>query len=401
MNMLVTDTVDTLQSAPPTISDRIRGLSARMRLVLGILGIVLLAAIVWAIFAPAAAPKKKPAPPVIVQTATKADIPVIEHTIGTVISPATVQITARVQGQLLKAYFQEGQVVHTGDLLFLIDPAPFQAALAQANGNLAKDQASFISAEHDAVRYSTLAKQGAASTQQRDQAVAAAGALAATIAADRAAVQVAQLNLSYTQIRSPINGKTGPILIQPGNQVVASGSNTGASALVTITQVQPIKVSFALPQTDLPRIQARLRAHELTVGVGPGNKLTAPVNFVSNQVNAQTGTIELRATFPNDNYELVPGQLLDSGVVLDILKGATVVPHDAVNAGLESSYVYVVRDGNAVMVNVKVLNDNGIVSAVQGALKPGEKVITDGQMRVVAGNPVVLGGKPQDKNIGK
>jgi membrane fusion protein, multidrug efflux system len=393
MNMLVTDTVDTLPSAHPTLPDRIRGLSTRLRLILGVLAVLLLAAVAWAIFAPSAAPKKKPVPPVIVHTATQADIKVVEHTIGTIISPATVQITAQVQGQLIKSYFTEGQMVQQGQLLFQIDPKPYQAALDSAMATMADDKAK-------ADRYAKLLAANAVSPQDADD--ARAGYLTA-----KAAAETARINLGYTKIYSPIEGKTGPIMIQPGNQVMASAgaasgavaASTGATTLVTVTQLHPIKVSFALPQSDLPRIQARMASHDLTVDLG--NKHTAPVDFVSNQVNPQTGTIELRATFPNIDNALVPGQLLDTGVVLDVIKGATVVPHDAVNAGLDSSYVYVVRDGNAVMVKVKVLNDNGTVAAVQGALKPGEKVITDGQMRVVAGKPVTISGKPQDKNIGK
>lgn len=393
MNMLVTDTVDTLPSAHPTVSDRIRGLSTRLRLILGILAIVLIGAIAWAIFAPPATPKKKPAPPVIVHVATKADVKVVEHTIGTIISPATVQITAQVQGQLIKSYFTEGQMVQQGQLLFQIDPKPYQAALDSALATMADAKAK-------AERYAKLLAANAVSPQDADDA-------RATYLTAKAAAETARINLGYTRVTSPIEGKTGPIMIQPGNQVMASASAasgavvaaTGATTLVTVTQLHPIKVSFSLPQSDLPRIQARMAAHELVVDLG--NKHTAPVDFVSNQVNAQTGTIELRATFPNIDNALVPGQLLDTGVVLDIIKGATVVPHDAVNAGLDSSYVYVVRDGKAVMVKVKVLHDNLTSAAVQGDLKPGEKVITDGQMRVVAGQPVTIGGKPQDKNIGK
>jgi len=237
----------------------------------------------------------------------------------------------------------------------------------------------------------------------RDQAVAAAEADAATVESDKAAVNIAAENLGYTRITSPIDGKTGPIMIQPGNQITASAGasngTTGASAitLVVITQLQPIKVSFSLPQADLPRIQARQLAHGLSVDIdnhsATGTPLSAPVDFVSNAVNGATGTIELRATFPNTDNTLVPGQLVDVGVKLDLLRGAMVVPHDAVNVGPQGRYVYVVRDGNAQMVSVNVLNDDGKLAAIAGKLQPRERVVTDGQLRVVPGKPVNVIGR--------
>ena len=228
----------------------------------------------------------------------------------------------------------------------------------------------------------TLFKQNAASSQQRDQADAAAKALAATVQSDRAAVDVAQLNLNYSQIRSPIEGKTGPILVQPGNLIVANGT----SPLVTIMQVQPVKVSFSLPQSDLPRIQDRRRSGGLTATINTHGAGTAPVraniDFIGNAVSNTTGTIELRATFANEDMSLVPGQLIDVSVALNSLKGAIVLPREAVNIGPDSRYVYVVnKDGNAEMRPVTVLFDNGATIAVSGNLRQGDKVVTDGQLR--------------------
>src|SRR6185312_556001 len=233
-------------------------------------------------------------------------------TIATVVSPATVQVTAQVQGKLLQAYFQEGQLVHKGAPLFLIDPAPFQNALAQAKAQLDKDGANLQSAQNDQRRYTALYAQNAISQQQRDQAVAAAQADAATVEADKAAVNIAAENLGYTRIVSPIDGKTGPIMIQPGNVIMAAGASNTASPLVTITQIQPIKLSVFLPQTQLPQIQAQMAAGKLQAVVPmPGaesGKEQAQVDFVSNIVGANNGTIELRATFPNKDQRLVPGQ---------------------------------------------------------------------------------------------
>ena len=236
---------------------------------------------------------------------------VVEHTLGTVVANATVQVTARVDGQMMSAGFKEGDIVHAGQVIFRLDPRPFQAAVEQAQGTLAKDQAMLASAHNDQIRYDTLFKQNAISQQQRDQADANAKALAATVQSDRAALDVAKLNLDYSVIHSPIDGKTGPILIQPGNLVIANGTNP----LVTITQIQPVKVSFSLPQSDLPRIQNRAAQDTLTAAVDMhdtgGKPIQARVDFVSNAVSNTTGTIELRATFANADMRLVPGQLVD------------------------------------------------------------------------------------------
>jgi multidrug efflux system membrane fusion protein len=329
-----------------------------------------------------------PPPPVIVATAASRNVTVVEHTIGTVIANSTVQITARVSGQLLSASFKEGQIVRAGDLLFQIDPKPFVAALEQARAQLAKDSAQLFSARNDQKRYATLFAQNAASSQQRDQADATAKGMAATVAADRAALDVAELNLGYTQIRSPIDGKTGPILIQPGNLIAVNG----ASPLVVVTQIQPVKVSFSLPQSDLPQIQARASQHALSVAIDMhGARLTAPVDFVGNEVDNKTGTIELRATFDNRDQWLVPGQLIDVAVALNSLKNAIVVPREAVNDGPDGRYVFVVTPDNvAVMRPVNVLFDDGANMTVSGGVKRGDKVIVDGQLRVVPGTAVSI-----------
>ncbi|MEI9991775.1 MAG: efflux RND transporter periplasmic adaptor subunit [Rhizomicrobium sp.] len=398
MNIRIPSSFESVPDAAQGIPDRVRrgnaAASSRLRLILGILGAVLLAALVIFVVLPllgGAKPRATPAPPVVVQRAAKKDLSVVEHTIGTVVSPATVQLTARVQGQLLKAYFVEGQTVHRGDLLFQIDPGPFRAALDNAEATLG-------TAQQKAARYGRLLTQKAVAPQDADDAEAA-------YLVAKANVDAARLNLGYTQIRSPIDGKTGAIMIQPGNQITPSGSgmtsvgvtNPAASTLVVITQMRPIKISFALPQADLPRIQKRLATQGMVATLTPqggGTPLTATVDFVGNQVSDQTGTIELRATFANENEALVPGQLVDVGVVLDTIKGATTVPHDAVNLGPNTSFVYVVKNGVAQMVTVKVISDDGTSAAIQGLVKAGDAVITDGQLKVVAGKPVKVSRAP-------
>jgi multidrug efflux system membrane fusion protein len=367
--------------------------NTRVRLIASLIAVVAGVALVWVAVRVLSGPSAPvhPPPPVKVSAVQRTDVTVVEHTLGTVIANATVQVTARVDGQMLSAAFKEGDIVHAGQLIFRLDPRPFTAALEQAKAALAKDQAMLLSAQNDRKRYDTLFKAGAASSQQRDQADATAKGLVATVQADRAAVDVARLNLDYSQIRSPIDGKTGPILVQPGNLVVANGTNP----LVTITQIQPVKVSFSLPQSDLPRIQERQHTGALTASIDThstgGKPLVAPIDFVGNAVSNTTGTIELRATFANADMSLVPGQLIDVAVALNNLHGAFVVPREAVNVGPNGRYVYVVnKDGNAVLQPVDVLFDNGATMAISGRLKKGDQVITDGQLRVVPGQPVSM-----------
>ena len=336
------------------------------------------------------------AAPVRVATVTRRDMAVVEHSLGTVVANTTVQVTSRVQGVVDSAAFTEGQFVHKGDLLFQIDPRAFVAALEQARAVLARDQAQLVNANRDRARYQNLHDQGAISDQQRETSDTNADVLAATVAADKAALDMAALNLDYAKIRSPVDGKTGPLLVQPGNMVSA----TNLAPLVTIEQVRPVKVSFNLPQSDLDRIQARQKAKGLTAILEARNDqtpLSAPVVFTSNAVNNQSGTIELRATFDNQNLALVPGQLVNVTVELDDIPGALVVPRDAVNDGPDGPYVYVVSDGKAVSHPVKILFDDTQNIAVSGDLAPGDRVITEGQLRVDAGGPVrVIGEGGQD-----
>ena len=332
-----------------------------------------------------AAPVRRPvgAAPVRVTDVVTRDMSVVEHTIGTVVANSTVSVTARVQGQLTKAFFKEGQMVKTGDLLFQIDPGPYQAAYDSAVANLATNKAK-------AERYEKLMGQNAIAPQSSDDAQAA-------YLQAKASLDMAKLNLDYTQIRSPVDGKTGPILLQPGNLVSINGIT---APLVSITQIQPIKVSFNLPQSDLPRIQARAQQGGLTATVDlhdvGGETLTAPVNFISNAVSNSAGTIELRATFTNEDGALVPGQLVDVTVALANIKNATVVPRVAVNIGPDNQYVYVVTPEHVVEQHtVKVLFDDGANMAVASDIKAGDMVITDGALRALPGGKVTVArGRP-------
>jgi len=335
-----------------------------------------------------------PGAPVRVADVVQRDMQVIRRTPGTVIANTTVQVTARVQGIVESANFREGQFVKKGDLLFQIDPKPFEAALDQARAILLRDQAALKNANRDLDLYENLNKIGAVSRQQRDTALSNVEALTATIVADQAAINLADLNLGYTQIRSPVNGKTGPIMIQPGNMVLA----TGTTPLVTIAEIQPVKISFNLPQADLQLILARQKSKGLMaiadMNDAVGQPLSAPVDFTSNAVNNQSGTIELRATFDNKDFSFLPGELVNVTLELDTLPNVIVVPHNAINEGPDGSFVYVVADDKAQQHNVKVLFDDATNVAVEGDVKPGDKVIVEGQLRVQPGGPVSVSEAP-------
>ena len=352
-----------------------------------------------------AKPKRNLSAPVKVGLVDVRNMSVIEHTIGTVLANSTVSVNARIQGQMIKAFFAEGQIVKAGDPLFLIDPRPYQAALAQAIANQAHDQAQLTGAEQQTKRYTALIKEDAIAPSVLEAAVGNSHALAASVEADKAAVDMARLNLEFTTIRSPVNGKTGPMLIQPGNMVAASTASTSATPLVTVNEIQPVKISLSLPQSDLPRIQEMQRTQGLTITVsmhdaGGGKDIHVPVNFIGNAVANNTGTIELRASYPNTDLALVPGQLVDVTVALAEIPHATLVPREAVNTGPEGLFVYAVRDGAAQPVPVKLLFDDGVSDAVSGALQKGEQVIVDGQLRVIPGAKVSISGPRRPAGAG-
>jgi len=335
------------------------------------------------------APRARRVPiPVRVGAVTQYDMPVVEHTLGTVVPFTTVQVSPRVSGVIENADFKEGQTVKKGDLLFEIDPRPYQAAYDNA-------VATEADAKAKADRYKRLYQQNAVGAQDEDDAQAAYGVA-------KANVDAARLNLEFTKIRSPVDGKTGPILVQQGNMVIA---NLTTTPLVTIDQFQPIKVSFSLPQTDLPRIQARQKTPQglvATVNLQDqgGEQVQAPVDFVSNAVNNVSGTIELRATFKNTDSALVPGQLVNVTVQLNDIPDAIVVPHQSVNIGPDGDFVYALKDNKSVVTPVKVLFDDGGNTAVTGDLTVGEQVVTDGQLRLVPGSTVAIAGAVPKRGAG-
>jgi multidrug efflux system membrane fusion protein len=343
----------------------------------------------------APAPKRNLAAPVKVAPVEIRNMAVVERTIGTVLANSTVSVNARIQGQLIKAFFKEGQMVKTGDVLFQIDPRPYQASYDNATASMA-------TAKAKADRYARLKAQNAIAGQDFDDAQAA-------YLEAKATAEMARLNLEFTTIRSPVNGKTGPILIQPGNMVTSSTANTtstNSTPLVTINEIQPVKISLSLPQSDLPRIQEMQRTKGLTITIalheaGGAKDIQIPVNFTSNAVTGNTGTIELRAAYPNQDMALVPGQLVDVVVALSEIPHATLVPREAVNTGPDGQFVYAVKDGTAQQVPVKVLFDDGVDDAISGSLHKGDQVITEGQLRVVPGAKVSITGAKKPAGGGK
>ena len=316
--------------------------------------------------------------PVRVAKVTRRDMAVVEHTLGTVVANSTVQVAARVQGMIDSAAFKEGQFVKKGDLLFVIDPRPYQATYNNARATLASTRAK-------ADRFHKLRQQNAISPQEEDDAQAAFEVATAN-------AESARLNLEFTHIRSPVDGKTGPILVQPGNMVSA----TAMTPLVTIDEVHPVKISFALPQTDLPRIQARQKTKGLVATVNlqdaGGQNISAPIDFISNAVNKISGTIELRSTFANQDESLVPDQLVNVTVQLNDIPGALIVPREAVNVGPDGEYVFALDGKKVKQKPITVLFDNDKDMAVKGDLTPGEEVVVDGQLALVPGATVLVEG---------
>lgn len=348
----------------------------------------------------AAAPKQSGPAPVIVAKAERRDVPRLVRTYGSVLASSTAQIKSLVEGRVLEAFFTEGDMVKAGDLLFRIDPRPFQADLEQAQAVLARDQAQLDKARLELARQKDLSKRGVASAQKFEQAQAEAKALAATVAADAALLANARLKLGYTEIRAPFSGKTGPILIHPGNIVKANGD----TALVTLSAIEPVRISVTVAQQQLPTLQARMRegGTDLIVAV-PGDDappIAAHVDFVGATVDSRSGTIEVRATVPNADHRLVPGQFVTAALVLETFRNAVAVPFEAINTGQEGPYVYVVgKDKKAEVRAVTLLYADAGVAAIGAGVEAGEQVVTDGQLRLAPGVTVSIaapaGGKAQ------
>ena len=332
-----------------------------------------------------------PAPIVVTVTPVKrADFPVVLQSIGQVQAFNTVLVRARVDGQIMKIAFDEGQMVNKGDLLAQIDPRPFQAALDQSVAKKSQDEANLANAKLDLARYSTLAKQDFATKQQLDTQNAMVLQLTASIAADAAAIDAARTQLDYTTIRAPISGRAGFRLIDEGN-LVNAGQQTG---IVSIAQLQPIAVIFAEPQEYVTRINQELAAGSpnVTVMDAEGHKLAGGrLSISDNQVDLATGTIRLKAEFDNKDNALWPGLAVTTGLQLGVEKGVLIVPTEVVQHGQNGLYVFTIDDQNRAQVRtVKIAHQDTTTAVISEGLKEGDRVVTSGQFLLQPGSIVSI-----------
>ncbi len=356
---------------------------------------------------------RRPAAPVTVTTAAKKDVPVELTEIGSVEATSTISIKSQVNGELKEVHFKDGQFVKKGDLLFVIDPKPFQTALHEAEAALAKDSAQLDTAKKDFARASDLIKGGYVTRQQYDQADNNAKAYEAAVKGDNAAVETARLNLDYCYIHSPVDGRTGSILMSRGNIIKANDDKP----MVVIYQVHPIYVSFSVPEKYLPGIKKLSHGRKLEVfasvappisgplaGVGE-EKSKGTLSFIDNAVDTTTGTIMLKGTFENRNDMLWPGQFVNTTLRLYVQKGAVVVPTRAVQTGQKGQYIFVIRpDGTAeersIVTGVSFGPDSAGRTVIEKGVSAGETVVTDGQLGLATGTMVEVVGRADSAGNG-
>jgi membrane fusion protein, multidrug efflux system len=366
--------------------------------------------------------------PVVVATVSQRDVPINVDVIGNVEAYSTITVKAQVGGELTKVSFHEGDSVKKGDLLFTIDARPFQAQLSQAQANLARDTASLSQAEANlardianekyaqdqATRYRGLFDQGVVSREQTDQIRSSADALSQTVLADKAAiesaraqivaskaaVETATVQMSYTTITSPIDGRTGNIAVKQGNVVAANTSD-----LMTITEVQPIYVTFSVPEAQLGDIKRYMGQGQLRVQAAPqadtSSQETGVLTFIDNSVDATTGTIKLKGTFQNAANRLWPGEFVRVTLGLTTQPHATVVPNQAVQTGQDGQFVYVVKQDRTVEMRPVVTGtrvDQELV--IDRGLAPGETVVTEGQLRLTPGSHVQVQDSHESPSVG-
>lgn len=344
--------------------------------------------------APGGRPALPPAP-VVVALVKTATVPVTLSVIGAVQAYSTVAIKSQVDGQVGEVHFREGQAVKKGDLLFTIDPRTYEAALRQAEANLARNKALLVKARADLTRSAALVQKDFTSRSTYDQAVANVAALEAAIKADEASIIQAALRVEYTRITAPIDGRVGSILVNPGNLVRANDTNAQSSALVVLNQVRPIYVQFSVPESHLAEIRTRLSAGKIAVKAAIPQDTRPPaagtLTFVNNAVDSATGTILLKATYANDDERLTPGQFVNVTVELAVIAEAVVVPPTAVQIGQRGNYVFVVKADNTAelrLVKTGVRTETEVV--IEDGLALGERVVIDGQLRLRPGTRVTI-----------
>ena len=331
-------------------------------------------------------PPTAPGVPVTAGTVAAADVPVFLNALGTVQAYNMVTIKSRVDGQIVKVAFNEGQDTKAGAPLIQIDPRPFQASLDQATATREKDQAQLVSAQADLTRWAELVTTGAKSRQTYDQQKALVGQLQASIKADEAQIETARLNLGYADIRAPIDGRLGIRMVDVGNMVRA----TDATGLVTVSQLKPIFVSFTVPQEHLHKIHEKQAGGDLTVLAYGGDNKTqlseGKLTVIDNAIDQPTGTIRLKGTFANTDERLWPGEFVNVRLILSVHKAAPTVPALTVQDGPNGRYAYVIKEDNTVerrTVEVSAVHDG--IAVITKGLSIGDRVVVDGQYRLTNG----------------
>jgi multidrug efflux system membrane fusion protein len=336
--------------------------------------------------------KEKPGVPVSIANVRKKDVVVTFNTIGQVQTIATVNVTAQVAGKLTTVNFKEGQLVHAGDILFTIDSQSYEAQLAQAEATLARDNAQLGSNQLLLERNQILLKKGFISKQDFAQVKANTESDAATVQADEAAIKQAKINLNYCTITAPITGRTGNLLVTVGNNITTSGNTT----LVTINQLQPIYVSFALPENVLSIIRQEMQQRPIHVTIKNSQTFeNGVITFVNNAIDNTTGTIQLKATFANDKENLWPGQFANVTVPAQTLPQALIVPADAIQYGQQGPFVFVIKsDDIATYQPVTIGPTVADGTVIKKGLAVGDEVVTAGQLRLNDGSKVMVVAKP-------
>jgi multidrug efflux system membrane fusion protein len=343
-------------------------------------------------------PPPKPPVPVTAGTVIQKTVPVQVRAIGNVEAYSTVAVKSQIGGVLTRVHFREGEYVNKGALLFTIDPRPYEAALKQAEANLAKDNAQLENANAQVRRYEELVKKGYVAQEQYDQIRTNAAAFEATVNADKAIVENARLQLKYCFIYSPITGRTGSLIANQGNLIKANAD----TSMVVINQIQPIYVTFSVPEQNLLEIKRYMAEGNLKIEAFLSKEDMKPeqgeLAFIDNTVDMATGTIKLKGTFANREKRLWPGQFVSAVLTLTSQPDAIIVPSQSIQTGQKGQYVFVIKNDLTVedrpVIVGRTLNSETVIDK---GLQSGERVVTDGQLRLVPGAKVEVKNKAEDK----
>lgn len=363
--------------------------------------LIALAAALYYVFSPSAPQQRRGGRfaagegpvPVLVAPAARADVPVYLDAVGTIKALNTVTVRPQVDGKLLSVNFKEGDDIKKGDVLAKIDPVIYQAQLNQAIAKKAQDEAQLANSKIDLERYERLAATAAINKQQADTQRALVAQYTALVQADQAAIDNAQAMLGYTTITAPIDGRTGIRMVDEGNYVRSADTN---SSIVVITQLQPISVLFNLPQQDLSQVNTAFNKGPLNVEAQRSDNDAVidrgALRVIDNQVDQTTGTVKLKAEFPNANLQLWPGQFVNTRLLVDTLKQVVVIPTGAVQRGPNGTFVYVVKDDDTVSVRpITVQKQDETQTVISKGLEAPERVVTTGFVRLTDGTKVAIG----------